>query len=85
VPLLIAILKVANIDEYQNIMMDVDLIKDLVCPLGKYELLRVEDFLICQYCGVKYPIISNIPVLLIDDAILPEGINSPEELKCMKI
>ena len=58
--------------------------RDLVCPLGKYELTREGDFLICTNCSVKYPIIDGIPVLLIDDAVLPEGINSPEELKCMK-
>ncbi|HEY3249870.1 MAG TPA: Trm112 family protein [Ignavibacteria bacterium] len=63
----------------------------LACPLGKKELKLVrgdsfgkEDFLVCTNCGVKYLIVEEIPFLLIDDAILPEGISSPDELKCMK-
>jgi len=65
-------------------MIAPDLIQDLVCPLGKYELKHEGNFLICTYCGVKFPVIDNIPVLLIDDAILPDGVNLPEELKCLK-
>jgi len=65
-------------------MIDPEMLKDLVCPLGKYELKAEGDYLICANCGVKFPVIDNIPVLLIDEAILPEGVNSPAELKCMK-
>jgi uncharacterized protein len=58
--------------------------KDLVCPIGKYELKHEGDFLVCTNCGAKFPVLDGIPVLIIDDAVLPAGINSPEELKCMK-
>jgi uncharacterized protein YbaR (Trm112 family) len=59
-----------------------DYITDLVCPIGKFALLSENNFLVCSNCGVKFPVIEGIPILLIDDAILPEGINSVSELKC---
>lgn len=65
-------------------MIENYLLNDLVCPAGKAELKHEGDYLTCSNCGVKFPIVDNIPVLLIDEAILPEGISSPEELKCMK-
>ena len=65
-------------------MIDPNLLTDLVCPFGKHELNAEGDFLICTYCGVKFPVVDNIPILIIDEAILPEGITSAVELKCMK-
>ena len=69
-------------------MFNPDTLSDLVCPLGKKELKidtssAGENFLVCTYCNVKYPIKDGIPVLLIDEAILPEGAGSIDELKCM--
>ena len=57
-------------------------IDDLVCPLGKYPLIQEAEFLVCTNCGLKFPVIEGIPQLIIDDAILPEGTGSIEELKC---
>ena len=64
-------------------MIENFLMADLVCPVGKAELIHEGNYLTCSSCGAKYPIVDNIPVLLIDEAILPDGITSPEELKCM--
>ncbi len=67
-----------NSDNYSKIL------NDLVCPVGKYPLRVEGEYLVCTNCGAKYPVKNGIPFLLIDDAILPEGINSPEQLKCFK-
>lgn len=58
-------------------------IKDLICPLGKVALRSENNNLVCSKCGVKFPVIDGIPFLLIDDAILPEGIESVSGLKCL--
>jgi len=64
-------------------MLSSENLADIVCPVGRKELIQKDNFLVCSYCGVKYPVVEGIPVLLIDDAILPEGVNSLDELKCM--
>lgn len=65
-------------------MISTELLNVLRCPIGKAELKQENDFLICTNCGAKYPIEDGIPILLIDEAILPEGISSVNELKCMR-
>ncbi len=65
-------------------MNDIKFIEDLVCPIGKYQLKESGDMLECTNCGAKYPVREGIPMLLIDDALLPEGIKNVNELKCFK-
>jgi uncharacterized protein YbaR (Trm112 family) len=60
-------------------------ITGLVCPIGKFPLTGEEEYLVCTNCGAKFPVKEGIPFLIIDDAILPEGIKSVNELKCSKI
>ena len=64
--------------------IDKELLDILACPIGKADLSLEGDFLLCTRCGVKYPIKDGIPVLLIDEAILPEGVGSIDELECRK-
>jgi len=65
-------------------MSEIKFIEDLVCPIGKHPLVQKSEYLECTNCGAKYPIDSGIPLLLIDDAILPIGVNNVTELKCYK-
>ena len=65
-------------------MLRENILYDLVCPIGKFPLIQNGDMLICTNCGAKYPVREGIPMLLIDDAILPEGVNEVHELKCFK-
>ena len=58
--------------------------EDLVCPAGKYDLVQEGERLKCVNCGAEFPIIDGIPSLIIDDAVLPAGIESPAGLKCMR-
>ena len=65
-------------------MFSTEILKYIVCPIGKKELKLEADFLVCTNCGVKFPIIDDIPSLIVDDAVLPEGVKSINELTCMK-
>lgn len=65
-------------------MISKELLKVLICPIGKTPLKQKNETLVCSLCGVIYPVKDGIPVLLIDEAILPDGINSISELKCWK-
>ncbi len=53
-------------------MLDMELLEILRCPHcardGKGELTLYKDtWLVCQDCGRKYPIVDEIPVMLIDE------------------
>ena len=55
-------------------MVSADLLEILRCPVcvrepGKQGLLTLvkETWLVCQDCGRKYPIVDDIPVMLIDE------------------
>ena len=57
---------------------------DLLCPIGKYALIESLGMLECTNCGAKFPVKEGIPMLLIDDAVLPEGVKDYHDLKCFK-
>ena len=63
-------------------MVEEELLRRLVCPLGKSELHCEADYLVCSSCGLKFPIQEGIPVMLMEKAELPEGVGSIEELNC---
>jgi len=47
-----------------------DLLEILVCPSchAKVHLVDEDSALLCEGCGLKYPIRDGIPVMLIDEA-----------------
>lgn len=49
-------------------MIDEFLLKLLVCPQSKLPLKQVGEELICEDSKLAYPIIDNIPILLVDEA-----------------
>jgi uncharacterized protein YbaR (Trm112 family) len=61
--------------------IDPQLLEILVCPLTRSPLHEEPGFLVSQVGGLRYPIRDGIPVLLIDQAQLPEGIASLDEFK----
>ncbi len=65
-------------------MMDAELLKILRCPLGKAELRLEGETLVCTKCGVVFFIKDDIPVLLMDEAKLPDRVKDISELKCQK-
>jgi len=48
-----------------------ELLEILACPqcLGDLAYREAENGLVCEKCGLMYPVKDNIPVLLMDEAI----------------
>ncbi len=46
-----------------------DLLDILACPKCKGDLNEIEMFLVCYNCKLAYPILDDVPDLLIEDAI----------------
>ena len=65
-------------------MVEERLLKILRCPLGKAKLREEGNWLVCEKCGVRYPIREGIPVMLIHEATLPAGVKDVKELPCQK-
>ena len=53
-------------------MISKELLDILACPLCKTDVRLENDRIVCTQCGRRYPIKDEIPVMLIDEAELPE-------------
>ncbi len=53
-------------------MITRELLDILACPLCKTDVRLEGDRIICTNCGRRYPVRDDIPVMLIDEAELPE-------------
>ncbi|MEO1235356.1 MAG: Trm112 family protein [Planctomycetota bacterium] len=54
-----------------------DLLEVLVCPLTRSRLRQEGDWLVAERpagAGLRYPVRDGIPILLVGDATLPEGV-----------
>ncbi|MFT4009769.1 MAG: Trm112 family protein [Nocardioidaceae bacterium] len=51
--------------------LDPDLLAIIVCPDCHGELQPTESELVCQACGLAYPVRDDIPILLVDEARKP--------------
>jgi uncharacterized protein YbaR (Trm112 family) len=65
--------------------LDPQLLEILACPSPDHAPLRVgtrtdpdAEALTCTSCGREYPVVDGVPVLLLDEAVLPAG-GSPSE------
>ncbi len=65
------------------VALDATLLEILACPSPDHAPLRIgsptdaaADVLTCTSCGRMYPVRDGIPVLLLDEAIVPEGATS---------
>jgi len=66
-------------------MVSQDLLALLVCPMDQKSPLRLEsNALVCTRCGTKYAIINDIPNMLVEEAELPAGCTSLNDLECAK-
>ncbi len=59
-------------------MISKELLAILACPLCKEQVHLEEDRIVCSECGRRYPIRDGIPVMLIDEAEVPEGAETEE-------
>jgi uncharacterized protein YbaR (Trm112 family) len=67
-------------------MISPELLEILRCPLDPSNThLRLEgDRLICQRCGLRFKIKDGFPVLVVEEAELPGGVESLSQLPCQR-
>ena len=53
-------------------MIPKELLDVLACPLCKEPVKLEEEKLVCTKCGRRYPIRDGIPVMLVEEAEVPE-------------
>ena len=61
--------------------IDPELLEILRCPLTRSRLRAEGDFLVAEVGGLAYPVRDGIPVMLIEEAKLPPGVSSLDDLK----
>lgn len=61
--------------------IDPTLLEMLRCPLTLSRLRREGDELVAEVGGLRYPVREGIPQMLPEEARLPEGVASLDELK----
>lgn len=65
-------------------MVSEELLALLVCPMGKAPLRREGETLVCTRCGPRFAIKDDIPDMLIEEAELPPGCASMNDLECVR-
>ena len=58
-----------------------ELLDILICPLTRSPVMQIGDELVAEVGGLRYPIRDGIPVMLIEEATLPDGVASLDEFK----
>ncbi len=53
-------------------MIDKELLDILACPVCKTDVKLEQEKIVCTKCGRRYPVKDDIPVMLIEEAELPE-------------
>ena len=61
--------------------LDPDLLEILRCPLTRSKLRQDGDFLVAEVGGLRYPVRDGIPVMLVEEATLPNGVASIDAFK----
>lgn len=58
--------------------MDLDeLVKLLRCPIDHQPVETDGQFIICTACDAHYPIVDNIPYMVVEEAQFPHGKRQP--------
>jgi hypothetical protein len=67
-------------------MIPEDLMKILRCPLNPSQTKLVDggDHLRCERCGLRFKVRDGFPVLVVEEAELPAGCESTDDLPCKK-
>jgi len=61
--------------------IDDETLKLIRCPLTRSPLRQEGDELVAEVGGLRYPIREGFPVLLMEEAALPPGVASIDELR----
>ena len=62
-------------------VIDPELLEILRCPLTRSRLHQEGDWLVAEVGGLRYPVREGFPVMLMEEAKLPAGVGSLDELK----
>jgi uncharacterized protein YbaR (Trm112 family) len=67
-------------------MIGPDLLEILRCPLdpSHTRLNLQDDSLVCERCRLQFKIKDGFPVLIVEEAELPPGCDSIEDLPCQR-
>lgn len=56
--------------------IDAELLDMLRCPLTRSRLRQEGDWLVAEVGGLAYPVREGLPVMLVEEAKLPQGVES---------
>jgi len=62
-------------------VVDPELLSMLCCPLTRSPLRQEGEFLVAEIGGLRYPVRDGIPVMLIEEAQLPAGVETLDAFK----
>ncbi|HLJ95755.1 MAG TPA: Trm112 family protein [Gemmataceae bacterium] len=67
-------------------MINPELLEILRCPLdpSRTRLHLEGEHLICEQCRLQFPIRDGFPVLVVEEAELPPGCQSLQQLPCQR-
>jgi uncharacterized protein YbaR (Trm112 family) len=66
-------------------MISQELLDILRCPLNPSTRLALKgDHLECERCALKFLIMDGLPVLVVEEAVLPHGCESIAQLPCQR-
>ena len=67
-------------------MIAQDLLEILRCPMdpSRTRLTLEGEHLLCQRCGLKFPVKDGFPVLIAEEAELPAGCSGLDQLPCQR-
>jgi uncharacterized protein YbaR (Trm112 family) len=67
-------------------MISPDLLDMLRCPLdpSHVRLEVADEALVCTRCRLRFPIRHDIPCMLVEDAELPPGCATVDDLPCQR-
>jgi uncharacterized protein YbaR (Trm112 family) len=61
--------------------LDPSLLAILRCPLTRSPLRQEGQFLVAEVGGLRYPLRDGFPVMLVEEAELPEGVESLDDFR----
>ncbi len=61
--------------------LDSRLLDILICPLTRTKLRQEGDVLVSEKEGIRYPIREGIPILLLEEAEIPDDAGGIEQLR----
>ena len=64
-------------------MISAELLDILRCPMDpkrKSRLTLEVDRLVCEGCGLRFPVRDGFPVMVVEEAELPQGVDGLDQL-----